>query len=212
MQDKTPKTPRKHSRSFGFYPIRTILFLGILVLILLYFILLFGLGSGGGRTLPGQGDSASISSAASLGTTTESFVAPPEYVTDNKLEPDEIASGAGDKPVVRRELAISFLPLEDDQETAREAVCRLNWIDPTTGGTFSKMIEGHSKNEFEFALEKAIRAWRDSLRSQTTINIPVVSVRMSPFPGEGTFQRISAIARQVDSRISLLRLESGNSE
>lgn len=194
-------TPRKRSRTIGFHPIRTIIFLGLLVLILLYFIMLFGLGSGGGKTFPGSSDSISTQPK----TDREQIGDPDGSVTD---ENDQAALSGTEKPVVRRELTISFIPSETDPDTAVESFCQLQWLNVQTGSPVSQNIVAENKADFEFALEKAIRAWRTSLNSQTMVNIPVVAIRMTPFPGEGTFQKINELVKSVDSRINILRLET----
>lgn len=199
-------TPRKRSRPIGFHPIRTIVFLGLLVLILLYFIMLFGLGSGGGKTWPGSSDSADVQVVDPSETEQRPVDNGEIGVISSETEPSAL-SGT-EKPVVRRELMISFIPSESDPDTAVESACQLHWIDPRTGRQVSQNVAAENKADFEFALEKAIRTWRTSLQSQTMINVPVLAIQMTPFPGEGTFQKINELVKNVDSQINILRLES----
>ena len=168
-------------------PFRTIVILIIIILILLFLILHFGLGSGGGKVLPGSG-------------------ATKDPATYDKA-PVETEVEA-EKPAVRRELSVSFFPSPTDPDSARELACNLDWIDQTTESQESRRIATENMIDFEFELEKAIRAWRTALGTGETQDIPVVSVSMTPFPGEGVFRKIESIAHRIDPRISILRLES----
>lgn len=169
----------------AFRPVRTIIVLVAIVVILLLLIMHFGLGGGDGSLLPGESG--------------ESGLAVPEET------PKEDES---DKPAVRRELYISFFPSATDPDMAKELACNLDWTDQQNGSQESRRIITENMTDFEFELEKAVRLWRTSLGMGETQDIPVVAVSMAPFPGEGIFRKIESIARLIDSRISILRLET----
>lgn len=178
--------------------VRTIIVLLILLAILLFLIWHYGLGSGGGRILPGSGDA----SAPEAATTPSALdVAAPRPAPE--ADEPEVA-----KPTVRRELTVSFYPSPTDPDSAVALRCRLDWVDARTGKEEFRELAADQMADFEFALEKEIRAWRLSLQSTATTDVPVLAVRMSPFPGEGVFRKIETLARQTDARINLLRLET----
>lgn len=172
---------------FRFHPIRTIIVLILIILLLLFLIFFFGLGSGGGKVLPGSPGSG--------------------RVDREELNEGPTPDAETTLPTVRCELSVSFLPSRSDPETAEELTCLLRWTDPATKDPKEQKIVAGNMTDFQFALEKSIRAWRSSLHSTTVRNEPVVAIRMAPFPGEGTFRRIEALALGIDDRINILRQE-----
>ena len=189
--------PRRSKRRFPqlppirLKPLKVIVILVVIILLLLFLIGYFGLGSGGGKILPGKGESLSSSSAKQ-----ETSKEP-----EKKTPPDS-------RPAVRRELHVSFFPASADPSSAQELACALSWIDETTGSREFRRIATDNMTDFEFELEKTIRLWRSSLGSASTRDLPVVSVLMTPFPGEGIFKKIDSIARRVDDQVSILRQET----
>ncbi len=163
----------------------------LIILLLLYLIWKLGLGGGDGKLLPGDG------------LTTGKAATEPQLqtaVTEPIEEPE--------KPQMRRELLVSFQPLRDEPTVARELCCSVTWINLESGRPESSLLEADNMADFEFELERLFRGWRQSLGTGDTEDIPVIAVRMFPFPGEGVFRKIETIARKVDGRMNILRLES----
>ena len=168
------------------HPLRIILVLLLIILLLLFLFWFYGLGGGGGKALPGSSDSLNASpSIQTQGTP------PPE--TEIKVS-------------VHRELNISFVPSDADTEAARALTCNVSWTDAATGSRETRLVSEDNMADFEFALEKTIRAWYIASAS-TAQDVPTVAVQMTPFPGEGTLQKITKIVHDVDSKISIMRLE-----
>lgn len=165
-------------------PIRTIIILVLIIILLLWLIWHFGLGGGGGGLLPGNPEPG------------------PSEVVEEPVAVEE------EKPAIRRELNVSFFPSLTDPETAQELACNLDWTDSVSRSQESRRIVTENMDYFEFQLEKTIRSWRLSLGTGETQDIPVVSVCMTPFPGEGVFRKIESIAQRIDPKISILRLET----
>ncbi len=167
-------------------PLKTIFVLVLIILLLALLIFFFGLGSGGGKTLPGTGDSMGVK---------------PQTVA-GKSPTKELG-----KTSVRRELRISFVPSESAPEEAKPLLCNVQWTDPVSGGWETRQVAETNKPDFEFALEKIIRAWYNASPPKETDDVPIAAVVMTPFPGEGVLRKIEEIVRDVDIRISILRLE-----
>jgi len=185
-EKQTKKPIRTLPAIFGFRPLRTIVVLLAIILLLLYLFWFYGLGSGGGKALPGPSNSPNFS----LETPTE------------EPRPKETQ----DKPSARRELSISFIPSESDGETAKELTCNMSWTDVGTGSRENRLVSEDNMPDFEFTLEKGIRAWHTAPGS-TKQDTLVVVICMMPFPGEGTLQKMTKIIHEIDPRISILRLE-----
>lgn len=191
-----PQAPQQGGggrRSFRFHPFRTIGVLLIIILILLCLMLYYGLGRGGGKTFPGSSNSPGVSGKDVPVETPVQTPRPQENKQRNE------------KPVVHCRLVVSFQPSEDEPDAAEPLVCMLNWTDPATNLPQEWSIRADNMADFEFALEKAIRAWRVSLVSETVDHLPVLAVEMHPFPGEGIFKKIETLARNVDEKIDILR-------
>lgn len=172
---------------FGFRPLKTIFVLLLIILLLALLLMFYGLGGGGGKSLPGSSDTPSLS----LETPNEE-----KTPTEDK-----------NRPAVRRELNISFIPSESDPEFAKELICTVSWIDPATRSHETRLLSEDNMPDFEFSLEKLTRAWYVAAPVSTNRDIPIVAVGMIPFPGEGTLQKITKIVHDIDPRIGILRLE-----
>lgn len=191
---KSAQTPPRSGgarRPFRLHPFRTIGILLIIILILLCLMLYYGLGRGGGKALPGPSNSPGV-------TGKEVPVETPVPTPQPKENPQR-----NEKPVVHCRLVVSFRPSEDDPDAAEPLLCALNWTDPATNLPQELSIRADHMADFEFALEKAIRAWRVSLVSETVDNLPVLVVEMHPFPGEGIFKKIETLAGNVDEKIGI---------
>ena len=181
---KKKRTPvRTLYTTFG--PFRIIAVLALIILFLLLLLWLFGLGSGGGKALPGSSNAPS---------------------TALKVQSDE-KTASKDQPSIRRELQIAFVPSEFDAEVAQALTCNISWIDAATGSRETRLLSEDNMPDFEFALEKTVRTWYSVTPEPPTQDIPIIAVRMTPFPGEGTLQKITRIVHIVDPRISILRFE-----
>ncbi|MDR2643233.1 MAG: hypothetical protein LBC74_10605 [Planctomycetaceae bacterium] len=67
-------------------------------------------------------------------------------------------------------------------------------------------------SEFEFAIERELREWRlafdlvnDDTVAGTVDVVPVLYVKMTPYPGEGIFRKIENIVQTIDTKISITR-------
>jgi len=177
---------KESARLIGFKPLRMVLILVTIIVLLLLLMWFFGLGGGGGQSLPGSPGTPSISLPTS---------------SQQPFEEPKV------KPSVRRELEISFVPSESDEETARELTCNVSWTDEQTGSRETRWVREDNMDDFEWGVEKTIRAWYDAGPMTATQDVPVIAVRMMPFPGEGTLKKITRIVGEIDPRISILRLE-----
>lgn len=175
-----------------FRPFRLIVLLVLIILLLLLLIWKLGLGGGGGNLLPGGGSAGDKPSE-------------PPAMIDPAREP---AVRDPDKPIMRREIIVSFLPQREEPTLARELCCSVSWVAPETDRPETRLVETDNMRDFEYELERTIRFWRQSLGSEATNDQPIVAVRMVPFPGEGVFRKVEAIARKIDARMSLLRIEN----
>lgn len=175
---------KKESPLFDFKsiwkPMRLILVLLAIIALLLLLMWFFGLGSGGGKPLPGSSATPNMS-----------------------LQKQTKETGIQDKSTVRRELHLSFVPSASDEEIAKELICNVSWTDAKTGSRETRVVSENNMDDFEFKLEQKIRDWFVIVPQ----DVPVVVVHMMPFPGEGTLQKITKIVHEIDSRISIMRLE-----
>lgn len=190
MFRKRSATPPKPAATtpLPFRPFRTIVILAIIILILLLLIFFYGLGSGGGKLLPG-----------SSGTSNAPLSIPREATPEPENEPGDEA-----RPIIRRELTVSFLPDASAPDRAQEGVCRLDWIDASDETPKTQRIEALHLADFYASLEKALRRWRISLESKNVVNEPVLVIRMAPFPGVGVFRKMKKIAQDIDEKIIIV--------
>ena len=183
LQKKRPG--RTFPAMFG-RPFRTLFVLGLIALLLLLWLWWF-YGFGSGHAFPGSANLQTVRPA------TPSEEEPP------KIENKENWS-------IPRELHIVFMPPENDAEHAKDDACRVFWIDAETGSYKSQPLNEDNKPDFERSLEKVIRAW-NAASAPTALDVPIVVIYMKPFPGQGLFEKIEQIVREIDSRISVLQRE-----
>lgn len=229
-QQEIPKPKKtKYQSSFIYRLIKTVFILVVVIIILLYLIFKFGLGGGGGSFLPGGKEVGSINGAnnnVKIAETETKKVEPekaeidkPEQTIDEsgKTELQEDLDGKKIIPV-KFEMIISFESDPINPDNVKEFACNIERIDTSKKGVNQKnqkSIVCENMLEFEFALEKEIRDWRlafdlidINLSNSAASVVPVLNIRMNPFPGEGVFRKIEAAVRSIDPKISIMRSEN----
>jgi hypothetical protein len=224
-----PQKPKRQS-SLVYRMFKTICILVVIIIILLYLIFMFGLGGGNGSFLPGGKGIVSIGeldNADDNGKNTKIENDKPkpqqnepeqiETPADdpNKIEPPEIQDNNENIPL-RFELIISFQSDLVNPDNVKEFACNIEKINTSKHSinqNNQKSIVCENMMEFEFTLEKEFRDWRlefDLIDMKATDSevVPVLNVKMTPFPGEGVFRKIESIVRSVDPKISIMRSEN----
>ncbi|MDR1484749.1 MAG: hypothetical protein LBT09_07990 [Planctomycetaceae bacterium] len=222
-KQEPPKPPKpKRQPTFVYRLIKIIAFLVVLILILLYLIFKFGLGGGGGSILPGANGKGVVATGKPEEKTE------PEKVDVNKKEtttdePDNNDNTKNDPTgneiiQLRFEMIISFEPDPVEPDNVREFACNIEKIDTSKRGAAQKIkksIVCENMTDFAFEIEKEIRDWRSAFdlfdaKPSDSVVVPVLNVRMNPFPGEGVFRKIESIVLSIDEpkKISIMRSEN----
>jgi hypothetical protein len=210
----------KRSQSFIFRLIKLVCVLIVIILILLYLIFKFGIGGGDGSFLPGGkgitpiGKPNNETGTAEIKTTIDQpdTKSPPEESNNNNND-----NNAVEEIPLRFEMIISFENDPANSDNVKEFACNIERIDTSKRGMNpknQKSIVCENMSDFEFAIEKEIRDWRlafdliDVKLSESAVKVvPVLNVKMNPFPGEGVFRKIESTARSIDPKISIMRSE-----
>ncbi|MDR1480700.1 MAG: hypothetical protein LBJ00_17385 [Planctomycetaceae bacterium] len=221
-----PKNTSYHERpkrpqSFIFRLIKVLCVLVVIILLLLYLIFKFGLGGGDGSLLSGGKGGATIGDSNVKEETTKTEITNPEIKVDEpKTNPSQdVKDDQNDDEVIplRFEMIISFESDAANSGNVKEFACNIEKIDTSKKGiisTIKKSIICENMSDFEFAVEREIRDWRlafdlvDVKLAESSVKlVPILNVRMNPFPGEGVFRKIESTARSIDPKISIMRSE-----
>jgi hypothetical protein len=223
IESKTPiepQTPKRRSSSLVLRLSKIIVVLVILIVILLYLIFKFGLGGGNGSLLPGNGNKdggeiSTIENVKKVETKTETIETKVE-TPDKTISQDNSSNDV--KIPIRFELIISFETDPANPDNVKEFACNIEKIDTSKKDEDQKKVKPivcNNMSDFEFEIEKELRNWRiafDLLDTKPSDSapevIPIVNVRMNPFPGEGVFRKIESIVRAIDPKISIMRSEN----